>query len=165
MLLNNNLKCMINKFYYFNLWQNYLSYTWISHENPNLKKVFIIISNLKQLTFLLFCNKFTIEKTTTWSWSRNPCFSGQCFCNTRRRCIYLQSSIRVAILVLVDSVLQWFLPICKNRNLEDVAILVLVDSVLQSGSITGIRKDKDVAILVLVDSVLQCLLRHWWLLW
>ena len=69
---------------------------------------------------------------------RNPCFSGQCFA-IGWDYAHLDDFYSVAILVLVDSVLQ------LNKALDTidrlyVAILVLVDSVLQSG--IQRRKDK-----------------------
>ena len=76
----------------------------------------------------MFCN--TLNNKFVFKFlSRNPCFSGQCF------------AIREPE------------EVCGHGDL--VAILVLVDSVLQSVTGTFWRINKKVAILVLVDSVLQ----------
>ena len=63
--------------------------------------------------------------------------------------------IKVAILVLVDSVLQLIKANEIDKSLR-VAILVLVDSVLQYQYVVRLNiSGHAVAILVLVDSVLQ----------
>ena len=61
----------------------------------------------------------------------NPCFSGQCFAIDLVE--DLKKSDDVTILVLVDSVLQYFYEYDYIIN-QIVTILVLVDSVLQSSN-------------------------------
>ncbi len=75
----------------------------------------------------MFCNTKT-RNNIPGPAGRNPCFSGQCFA-------ILDNEARideydVAILVLVDSVLQYS-KINLGSHYRRVAILVLVDSVLQ----------------------------------
>ena len=60
----------------------------------------------------------------------NPCFNGQCFAMEE----VIDEELRgadVAILVLVDSVLQYEQCESESNRTEWVTILVLVDSVLQ----------------------------------
>ena len=77
----------------------------------------------------MFCNIKPFKKKINKCLSRNPCFIRLCFAimNKQEKINELK---RVAILVLLDYVLQYDTPE-KQRVVENVAILVLLDYVLQ----------------------------------
>ena len=123
----------------------FILFNWSSINDYLVVAILVLVDSVLQLKKALKLSKKGLSRNPCFSGqcfailrkalkvgqesSRNPCFSGQCFAmNTK---ILISISISVAILVLVDSVLQCRFWWRVNPIMQSVAILVLVDSVLQ----------------------------------